>query len=452
MQGGKDVKIHIVQKGDTLWKIAQKYDVNFEELKQMNAHLSNPDMIMPGMKIKVPAESVPVKKKEMPKKEAVQPYIDKSEKPKAVMKEQPAPKKEAPKMPEMPKMPMPQQPQPQPQPQMQMQMPQMSQEVDVNNYMFNLPPFPTMQQPIPQVAGVQDEEEVDVEGMDQEAVPPPMPAMPQPMPMMHQPMMPQQVPMYPYPPNCVPVSPVMPGSGFSPYGGGYPTQQMPPMPTAVSPAVDEDLDDNEVPNMPGAGLPAEGGYPQPVMAPQAPMMQQPMMMPQQAPMYSYPPNCMPVSPVMPGSGLPGGGMPLGYQPQAAYPTAVNPAMYGNEEEWDDEAPWMNVPPAGGDCGCESDDDYPMMPQAGAGYGAQNYGNPHMMPGYGMPNYGTPNMMPGYGMPNYGAPNMMSGYGSPVNGVPNIPYGPYQTPPYPPFGLPTGQPGNFPQTRYEDDED
>jgi morphogenetic protein associated with SpoVID len=63
------VKIHIVQKGDTLWKIAQKYGVDFEQLKKMNGHLSNPNMIMPGMKIKVPTAGVPVKK-EMPKKEA----------------------------------------------------------------------------------------------------------------------------------------------------------------------------------------------------------------------------------------------------------------------------------------------------------------------------------------------------------------------------------------------
>ncbi|KYD32839.1 SafA/ExsA family spore coat assembly protein [Parageobacillus toebii] len=62
------MKIHIVQKGDTLWKIAQKYGVDFEHLKKMNGHLSNPDMIMPGMKIKVPTAGVPVKK-EAPKKE-----------------------------------------------------------------------------------------------------------------------------------------------------------------------------------------------------------------------------------------------------------------------------------------------------------------------------------------------------------------------------------------------
>ncbi|MGG2987803.1 SafA/ExsA family spore coat assembly protein [Geobacillus stearothermophilus] len=56
------MKIHIVQKGDTLWKIAQKYGVDFEQLKKINGHVSDPDMIMPGMKIKVPTAGVPVKK------------------------------------------------------------------------------------------------------------------------------------------------------------------------------------------------------------------------------------------------------------------------------------------------------------------------------------------------------------------------------------------------------
>ncbi|WLR44068.1 SafA/ExsA family spore coat assembly protein [Bacillus carboniphilus] len=56
------MKIHIVQKGDSLWKIAQKYGVNFEELKKMNSQLSNPDLIMPGMKIKIPTNGVQIKK------------------------------------------------------------------------------------------------------------------------------------------------------------------------------------------------------------------------------------------------------------------------------------------------------------------------------------------------------------------------------------------------------
>ena len=54
------MKIHIVQKGDTLWKIAKKYGVDFDTLKT-NTQLSNPDLIMPGMKIKVPSKSVHMK-------------------------------------------------------------------------------------------------------------------------------------------------------------------------------------------------------------------------------------------------------------------------------------------------------------------------------------------------------------------------------------------------------
>ncbi len=65
------MKIHIVQKGDTLWTIAKKYGVNFEELKKMNAQLSNPDLIMPGMKIKVPTLAG-MPNKEMPKSGTVQ--------------------------------------------------------------------------------------------------------------------------------------------------------------------------------------------------------------------------------------------------------------------------------------------------------------------------------------------------------------------------------------------
>lgn len=105
------MKIHIVQKGDTLWDIANKYDVDYEELKDVNSHLSSPDMIMPGMKIKVPSTTKAVKKetqkKETPIKEV-----------KTNLKETP---KEVPKMEEdeaekplnmKPEMPLPQMPQP----------------------------------------------------------------------------------------------------------------------------------------------------------------------------------------------------------------------------------------------------------------------------------------------------------------------------------------------------
>lgn len=56
------MKIHIVQEGDTLWQIADKYDVNFEALKEKNTQLSDPDHLKVGMKIKVPTGGVPVKK------------------------------------------------------------------------------------------------------------------------------------------------------------------------------------------------------------------------------------------------------------------------------------------------------------------------------------------------------------------------------------------------------
>ena len=60
---GKYVRVHIVQKGDTLWKIAKQYTIGFDELKRLNAHLANPDYIVPGMEIYLPA--LPAKKEEV---------------------------------------------------------------------------------------------------------------------------------------------------------------------------------------------------------------------------------------------------------------------------------------------------------------------------------------------------------------------------------------------------
>lgn len=76
------MKIHIVQKGDTLWDISKQYGVDFNELQQVNSHISSPDMIMPGMKIKIPSSSKQVKQQTKPIKET-----QKKEQPKA-----PAPK------------------------------------------------------------------------------------------------------------------------------------------------------------------------------------------------------------------------------------------------------------------------------------------------------------------------------------------------------------------------
>jgi morphogenetic protein associated with SpoVID len=48
------VKIHIVKKGDSLFSIAQKYNVSLEEVLQLNPSIMNPDVIEVGMKVKIP--------------------------------------------------------------------------------------------------------------------------------------------------------------------------------------------------------------------------------------------------------------------------------------------------------------------------------------------------------------------------------------------------------------
>ncbi|WP_051359342.1 SafA/ExsA family spore coat assembly protein [Paucisalibacillus globulus] len=107
------MKIHIVQKGDTLWELSKQYGVDFEALKAANSQLSSPDMIMPGMKIRIPTTAKSVKKemvqKEAPIKEqkVETPYKDISPKPMPVVKED----DHKPQMELKPEMPMPQMPQ-----------------------------------------------------------------------------------------------------------------------------------------------------------------------------------------------------------------------------------------------------------------------------------------------------------------------------------------------------
>ncbi|WP_353056656.1 SafA/ExsA family spore coat assembly protein [Mesobacillus subterraneus] len=155
------MKIHIVQKGDTLWKIAKKYGVNFEELKKMNAQLSNPDMIMPGMKIKVPTAGGTVKKEAPIAGGTPQAKINmggKKEMPIAKEKPMPMPevKKEVPKeapVKEQPKMEMPKPvPKEEPVKPYKPKMPvQIKPEIDINNYyMMNMANMQLPPQPKPQ--------------------------------------------------------------------------------------------------------------------------------------------------------------------------------------------------------------------------------------------------------------------------------------------------------------
>ncbi|MGO5011335.1 SafA/ExsA family spore coat assembly protein [Niallia sp. Sow4_A1] len=212
------MKIHIVQKGDTLWKIAKKYGVNFEELKALNSQLSNTDMIMPGMKIKVPTSGGNIKKeapimgtkKEMPI--AMEPIVKEAPKKEMPIKEMPKkemPKKEAPKeKPYTPKMPTPIIP-----------------EIDVTNYysmnMTNV------------------DVDVDVDMKEKVVLPPkPAPVVPKEKavkpikavkpekPVVQQDECP---PIVPYQPYCYEVSPMMPGSGFPPGvcpPAGIPVEQL----------------------------------------------------------------------------------------------------------------------------------------------------------------------------------------------------------------------------------
>ena len=242
------MKIHIVQKGDTLWKIAKKYGVNFEELKKMNSQLSNPDMIMPGMKIKVPTTGGSIKKeapigtkpdtsinigakKEVPiaehpfAKEKPVPLPIKEApivKEKPIVKEQPIVKekpivkeqpiiKEAPKAPYTPKMPL-----------------QIIPEIDINNYyMTNMTNMTVQPQLPPKPANILPE--VKEEPKKEIPVPPPAPIKENPVfPQAPVQEMPIQVP----PPQdyCVPITPVMPGPGFCPPFGGMPMPPMMPYP------------------------------------------------------------------------------------------------------------------------------------------------------------------------------------------------------------------------------
>ncbi|WP_246586500.1 SafA/ExsA family spore coat assembly protein [Cytobacillus gottheilii] len=241
------MKIHIVQKGDTLWKIAKKYGVNFEELKKMNTQLSNPDMIMPGMKIKVPASGGTIKKeapigpeihmgskKEMPKAEhpfakekpITQPVAE-TPKEMPVQPQKPAPlKQEKPKKPYMPKMPKPMMP-----------------DIDINNYyLMNLANIQT-QQPAPH--------------------PQPKP-MPQPKPVQQKPVA-QPKPVQPKPveqtkpiEQVKPVKPVMPMAAEQPIAA--PTKpKLPPKPLNLFPQ-ENPVEMHESMNLPTN----QGGYEQPM--------------------------------------------------------------------------------------------------------------------------------------------------------------------------------------------
>ncbi len=51
---------HTVVRGDTMWKIAVKYEVGLDEIKRANPQIKNPDLIYPGQVLTVPSTDTTV--------------------------------------------------------------------------------------------------------------------------------------------------------------------------------------------------------------------------------------------------------------------------------------------------------------------------------------------------------------------------------------------------------
>ena len=64
---------YVVQPGDTLFLIARRYGLTVEELLRANPQITNPDLIMPGEVISIPARAVPTPPPGMFRRYVVQP-------------------------------------------------------------------------------------------------------------------------------------------------------------------------------------------------------------------------------------------------------------------------------------------------------------------------------------------------------------------------------------------
>ncbi len=52
--GSASAATHTVVKGDSMWKIAVKYEVGLSEIKSANPHIKNPELIYPGDVLEIP--------------------------------------------------------------------------------------------------------------------------------------------------------------------------------------------------------------------------------------------------------------------------------------------------------------------------------------------------------------------------------------------------------------
>ncbi|WP_051348558.1 SafA/ExsA family spore coat assembly protein, partial [Peribacillus kribbensis] len=419
------MKIHIAKKGDTLWILSKKYNVNFDELKKLNSQLSNPDMIMPGMKIKIPGDAksgggtgtgakITYSAKETPK--STGPLIKEKAKEVPVS---PAPVQKAPPQPppvkEMP-VPVPQAP------------PVVSQatqpeitEVEINNYftanMANMTvpepkPAPVIpKKPANVLPGLMKQESPE---SPESPEPPPQPQMmQQAAPVMEQQPPVQAAPMLPPADQCIPISPVMPGTGY------FDPINMPNYPFPAAPMF---------PQMPGYPQ-QQGAMPQV----QGAYMQQPYMH-HESSSYdssSYIHHSMggqpqPYSqgyqmPFAPQGGVMGGFMGHSESSSSPYESSSNmpkhSMYYGhlmhsggvNPQAAPSQVMGQYAPPAD-DCGCGA-------PQQAMPYESNPYGQQAMPYNPAYPSYGVES--PGYqppqaAQPSYGG-DIQAGYGQPPQG-------------------------------------
>ena len=196
------VKIHIVQKGDTLWKLAKKYGVSFEELKKLNTQLSNPDLLMPGMKLKIPGSAGNVKKEAVKPSQIVHKGVKEAQIPSAppqVSKEEEQPimqlKPKEEKQPIMQPKPVEKEKPVVVQEEVPIPEPVILQEDMANNYTLSMKEMQVT--PVPEA-----KEEVKIP----EAPKPP--EIPQAPPVQIESMVQQPIE------TCIPVTPILPGTGF----------------------------------------------------------------------------------------------------------------------------------------------------------------------------------------------------------------------------------------------
>ena len=69
------MKRYTVEKGDTLWNIAKRFDISLDDIIEANPQLKDPNMLQPGMVLNVPVEdkwSNPGKPSEKPSGDCIQ--------------------------------------------------------------------------------------------------------------------------------------------------------------------------------------------------------------------------------------------------------------------------------------------------------------------------------------------------------------------------------------------